>query len=77
MGFCVKFKKIYVARWFLMDMFVVHSKALERKVKISNSNGMHARPATKFAEIANKYSSEIYVKTKNKEIGRASCRERV
>ncbi len=51
-----------------MDMFVVNSKALERKVKISNSNGMHARPATKFAEIANKYSSEIHVKTKNKEV---------
>ena len=46
----------------------INSKALERKVKISNSNGMHARPATKFAEIANKYSSEIHVKTKNKEV---------
>jgi len=51
-----------------MNTFFVNSKALERKVKISNSNGMHARPATKFAEIANKYSSEIYVKTKNKEV---------
>ena len=47
---------------------MVNSKALERKVKISNSNGMHARPATKFAEIANKYSSEIHVKIKNKEV---------
>ncbi|MEK7789236.1 MAG: HPr family phosphocarrier protein, partial [Planctomycetota bacterium] len=51
-----------------MNTFIVTSKALERKVKISNSNGMHARPATKFAEIANKYSSEIHVKTKNKEV---------
>ena len=51
-----------------MDTFIVNSKVLERKVKISNSNGMHARPATKFAEIANKYSSEIHVKTNNKEV---------
>ena len=51
-----------------MDIFAVNSKVLERKIKISNSNGMHARPATKFAEIANKYGSEIYVKTKNKEV---------
>jgi phosphotransferase system enzyme I (PtsI) len=29
---------------------------------------MHARPATKFAEIANKYTSEVRIKTKNKEI---------
>ncbi len=51
-----------------MDIHSINSKLLERKVKISNSNGMHARPATKFAEIANKYSSEIHVKTKNKEV---------
>ena len=51
-----------------MDTFLINSKVLERKVKISNSNGMHARPATKFAEIANKYTSEIHVRTKNKEV---------
>lgn len=51
-----------------MDAYVKNSKLLERKVKISNSNGMHARPATKFAEIANKYDSEIRIKTKNKEV---------
>lgn len=51
-----------------MDVHIVNSKSLERKVKISNSNGMHARPATKFAEIANKYNSEIRIKTKNKEV---------
>src|SRR5574342_475196 len=51
-----------------MDIFAVNSKVLERKVRISNSNGMHARPATKFAEIANKYNSEIRIKTKNKEV---------
>lgn len=29
---------------------------------------MHARPATKFAEISNKYASEIRIKTKNKDV---------
>ncbi len=51
-----------------MNAYIINSKLLERKIKISNSNGMHARPATKFAEIANKYSSEIRIKTKNKEV---------
>ncbi len=51
-----------------MDIYNISSRLQERKIKISNSNGMHARPATKFAEIANKYNSEIRVKTKNKEV---------
>jgi len=51
-----------------MDAFTINSKLLERKIKISNSNGMHARPATKFAEIANKYNSEIHVKAKGKAV---------
>ena len=51
-----------------MDIHIINSKPVERKVKISNSNGMHARPATKFAEIANKYNSEIRIKTKNKDV---------
>ncbi len=51
-----------------MDIYATNSQLLERKLKISNSNGMHARPATKFAEIANKYTSEIRIKTKNKEV---------
>src|SRR3990167_42236 len=51
-----------------MDIYTKNIKSLERKVKITNSNGMHARPAAKFAEIANKYSSEIRVKTKNKDV---------
>ncbi|WKZ17068.1 MAG: phosphoenolpyruvate--protein phosphotransferase [Candidatus Jettenia caeni] len=51
-----------------MNIHSINCKLLERKVKISNSNGMHARPATKFAEIANKYTSEIRIKTKNKEV---------
>lgn len=51
-----------------MDITTKNSQLLERKAKISNSNGMHARPATKFAEIANKYTSEIRLKAKNKEV---------
>lgn len=51
-----------------MDIYNISSRLQERKIKISNSNGIHARPATKFAEIANKYNSEIRVKTKNKEV---------
>ncbi|KHE91139.1 MAG: phosphoenolpyruvate--protein phosphotransferase [Candidatus Scalindua rubra] len=40
---------------------------IERRTKIINTNGLHARPATRFAEMANKFSSEIFVKTENKE----------
>ena len=40
---------------------------IKRRTKIINTNGLHARPATRFAEIANKFNSEIFVKTKNKE----------
>ncbi|MCF6157877.1 MAG: phosphoenolpyruvate--protein phosphotransferase [wastewater metagenome] len=51
-----------------MNIHSTNSRLFERKVKITNSNGMHARPATKFAEIANKYNSDIRVKAKNKEV---------
>ncbi|MDR4503957.1 MAG: phosphoenolpyruvate--protein phosphotransferase [Candidatus Scalindua sp.] len=40
---------------------------LERRIKIPNVNGLHARPATQFAEIANKFRSEIFVSVKDKE----------
>ncbi len=40
---------------------------LERRIKIPNVNGLHARPATQFAETANKFSSEIFVSVKDKE----------
>ena len=40
---------------------------IELRTKIINTNGLHARPATRFAEVANKFNSEISVKTKNKE----------
>ncbi|HHT9124298.1 MAG TPA: phosphoenolpyruvate--protein phosphotransferase [Candidatus Brocadiia bacterium] len=40
---------------------------LKRKVKIVNVNGLHARPATRFVEIANKFDSEIKIFAKGKE----------
>jgi len=40
---------------------------IERRTKIKNTNGLHARPATRFAEMANRFNSEILVRTKNKE----------
>ncbi|GAX62062.1 phosphoenolpyruvate-protein kinase [Candidatus Scalindua japonica] len=40
---------------------------IKRRTKIINTNGLHARPATRFAEMASKFNSEIFVKTKNKE----------
>ncbi len=40
---------------------------IKRRTKIKNTNGLHARPATRFAEMANKFNAEIFVKTKNKE----------
>ncbi|MDR4507293.1 MAG: phosphoenolpyruvate--protein phosphotransferase [Candidatus Brocadiaceae bacterium] len=46
----------------------INAKVSERRVNIANSNGLHARPATKFSEIANKYTAEIRVKAKGKDI---------
>ncbi len=40
---------------------------IERRVKILNINGLHARPATRFAEMANKFNSDIFVRTEKKE----------
>ncbi len=40
---------------------------IERRTKIINTNGLHARPATCFAKAANKFNSEIFVRTENKE----------
>ncbi len=41
--------------------------SMERRTKIKNTNGLHARPATRFAEVAGKFNAEIRVKTDNKE----------
>ncbi len=40
---------------------------IERRTKIINTNGLHARPATRFVEVASKFKSEIFVRTDNKE----------
>ncbi|MFZ7131466.1 MAG: HPr family phosphocarrier protein [Eubacteriales bacterium] len=33
-----------------------------KKVEISNKTGLHARPASLFVELANRFKSDIYVK---------------
>ena len=35
---------------------------VKRKIKIKNSQGLHARPASAFVKIANKFESEVVVK---------------
>jgi phosphocarrier protein HPr len=35
---------------------------IKRKIKIKNSQGLHARPASLFVRIANKYGSDITVR---------------
>jgi len=36
-------------------------KRVERKVRVNNKQGLHARPAALFVQIANKYDSTIKV----------------
>lgn len=36
-------------------------KRIERKIKVRNRQGLHARPAALFVQIANKYDSSIKV----------------
>ncbi len=35
---------------------------VKKKVKIKNSQGLHARPASAFVKIANKFESDVVVK---------------
>jgi phosphotransferase system HPr (HPr) family protein len=35
---------------------------LEKKIKIKNISGLHARPAALFVQIANKYDSEVILR---------------
>ena len=35
---------------------------VKKKIKIKNSQGLHARPASAFVKIANKFESDIVVK---------------
>ena len=37
-------------------------KFVNKKIKIRNSQGLHARPASLFVRIANKYESDVNVK---------------
>lgn len=36
-----------------------------KKILISNRSGLHARPASLFVELANKFKSEIFIKKEN------------
>jgi len=45
------------------------------QLRILNADGLHARPATRFAEIANGYSADIRVKAKDKEVNGKSVIE--
>ncbi len=48
---------------------------INRQYRILNADGLHARPATRFAEIANSYFSDIRVKAKDKEVNGKSVIE--
>lgn len=41
---------------------------VEKQIIIRNKQGLHARPAATFVQIANKYESEISVRKDNEEI---------
>ncbi|MDO8137088.1 MAG: HPr family phosphocarrier protein, partial [Candidatus Brocadiales bacterium] len=48
---------------------------IDRQLRILNTDGLHARPATRFAEIANRYSSDIKVLARDKEANAKSVIE--
>jgi phosphotransferase system enzyme I (PtsI) len=48
---------------------------INRQLRILNTDGLHARPATRFAEIANRYSSDIKVLARDKEANAKSVIE--
>ncbi len=41
---------------------------IEKKVKVANKQGIHARPAAMFVQIANKYASQITVARDHEEV---------
>ena len=43
-------------------------KRVEKKVKILNKTGLHARPAAVFVQVANKFDSEVSVKKGNQKV---------
>lgn len=44
------------------------SNSMERKFKVCNKYGMHARPAALFVKMASKFSSDINVKKDDMEV---------
>ena len=45
---------------------------VEKKVKITNETGLHARPASQLVNKAGKYESRIEIVTENKEVNAKS-----
>lgn len=41
---------------------------IEKKIRVNNPQGLHARPAALFVQIANKYESDVIVKKGNDEV---------
>ncbi|MFC1624687.1 HPr family phosphocarrier protein [Candidatus Omnitrophota bacterium] len=41
---------------------------IEKKITINNEQGLHARPAALFVQIANKYESDVIVKKGKQEV---------
>ena len=41
---------------------------IEKKIIVNNPQGLHARPAALFVQIANKYESDVIVKKGNDEV---------
>ncbi len=41
---------------------------IEKKLIIRNKQGLHARPAATFVQIANKYESEVIIRKGNQEV---------
>lgn len=44
----------------------------EKKVKINNTIGLHARPAAEFVDLAKKYKSVVFVENDNKKANASS-----
>lgn len=52
-----------------------NENAFSRKVKLVNENGLHARPATKFVETANKFTSDVTITKDGQEVNGKSVIE--
>ncbi len=45
---------------------------IERDITITNSSGLHARPATFFIQKANSYKSSVWVKSEDRQVNAKS-----